>query len=186
MRKIQVVDYDPAWPQMFELERESLCRVLGAVAISIHHIGSTAVPGLAAKPVIDIIVEVTSVTDMDCYELQMIGIGYEPKGEFGIPGRRFFQKGGDNRTHHVHAYAQGDPQVLRHIAFRDYLKLNQRVASEYGELKRRVAQECHNDIEVYCQGKDTFIKRIEATAIEFTQFAAAVGVKKRAAADVRS
>jgi GrpB-like predicted nucleotidyltransferase (UPF0157 family) len=169
MRKIEVVDYDPAWQQMFELERESLYRVLGAVAITIHHIGSTSVPGLSAKPVIDIIVEATSVADLDCYESHIAAIGYEPKGEFGIPGRRFFQKGGDNRTHHVHAFAQGDPQVLRHIAFRDYLKLNPLVANEYGELKQRVAQECHNDIEVYCQGKDAFIKRIEAIAMEFTQ-----------------
>jgi GrpB-like predicted nucleotidyltransferase (UPF0157 family) len=130
-RKIEVVDYDPAWPQMFELERESLYRILGAVAIAIHHIGSTAVPGLSAKPVIDIIVEATSVADIDCHEPAMTSIGYEPKGEFGIPGRRFFQKGGDDRTHHVHAFAQGDPQLLRHIAFRDYLKLNPLVASEY-------------------------------------------------------
>jgi GrpB-like predicted nucleotidyltransferase (UPF0157 family) len=172
MRKIKVVDYDPDWPQLFELEREELFRTLGAVAVSIHHIGSTAVPGLAAKPIIDIIVEVTSVADMDCHESQMIGIGYEPKGEFGILGRRFFQKGGDNRTHHVHAFAQGDPQVLRHIAFRDYLQLNPSVAREYGELKRRVVQGCHNDIEVYCQGKGAFIKRIEAHAIEFTQLSA--------------
>jgi GrpB-like predicted nucleotidyltransferase (UPF0157 family) len=169
MRKIEVVGYNSAWPQMFEVERESLSQVLGSVAIAIHHIGSTAVPGLSAKPIIDIIVEATSVADLDCYESRIAAIGYEPKGEFGIPGRRFFQKGGDNRTHHVHAFAQGDPQVLRHIAFRDYLKLNPLVANEYGELKRRVAQECHNDIEVYCQGKDLFIKRIEAIAVELTQ-----------------
>jgi GrpB-like predicted nucleotidyltransferase (UPF0157 family) len=169
MRKIEVVDYDSAWPQMFELEREELCRALGAVAVSIHHIGSTAVPGLAAKPIIDIIVEVTSVINMDCHESYMMDIGYEPKGEFGIPGRRFFQKGRDNRTYHVHAFAQGDPHILRHIAFRDYLRLNPRIASEYGEIKRRVALGCHNDIEVYCQGKDAFIKRIEAIALEFTQ-----------------
>ena len=98
MRKIEVFDYDPAWPQMFELERESLHRILGTVAISIHHIGSTAVPGLSAKPVIDIIVEATSVADIDCLEPSIAGIGYEPKGEFRIPGRRFFQKAGDNRT----------------------------------------------------------------------------------------
>jgi GrpB-like predicted nucleotidyltransferase (UPF0157 family) len=139
MRKIEVVDYNPAWPWMFELERESLYQVLGAVAIAIHHIGSTAVSGLSAKPVIDIIVEATSVADIDCHESAMTGIGYEPKGEFGIPGRRFFQKGGDNRTHHVHAFAQGNPQVLRHIAFRDYRRQNPLMASEYDELKRRVA-----------------------------------------------
>jgi GrpB-like predicted nucleotidyltransferase (UPF0157 family) len=154
MRKIEVVDYNPAWPRMFELESESLHRVLGVVALAIHRIGSTSVPGLSAKPVIDIFVEVTSVADIDCHEPAMAGIGYEPKGEFGIPGRRFFQKGGDNRTHHVHAFALGDPQVLRHIAFRDYLRRNPFVASEYDGLKRRIAQECHNDIEVYCQGKD--------------------------------
>jgi GrpB-like predicted nucleotidyltransferase (UPF0157 family) len=178
MRKIEVVDYDPAWPQLFEFECEELCRTLGAVAVSIHHIGSTAVPGLAAKPVIDIVVQVTRLIDMDCHESHMMGIGYEPKGEFGIPGRRFFQKGGDNHTHHVHAFAQGDPHVFRHIVFRDYLKLNPNVATEYGELKRRVAQGCHNDIEVYRQGKDAFIKRIEALAIEFTQTSAAADASR--------
>jgi GrpB-like predicted nucleotidyltransferase (UPF0157 family) len=169
MRKIEVVDYNPAWPWMFELERESLHRVLGVVAIAIHHIGSTSVPGLSAKSVIDIIVEATSVADTDCHESAMTSIEYEAKGEFGIPGRRFFQKGGDNRTHHVHAFAQGDPYVWRHIAFRDYLTRNPLVAREYDELKRRVAQGCHNDIEVYCHGKDAFIKRIEAIAMKFTQ-----------------
>ena len=168
MRKIEVVDYDPEWPKMFELERETLYRVLRAVAISIHHVGSTAVPGLAAKPVIDIMVEVTSLPDIDCLARQMVDIGYAPKGEFGIPGRRFFQKGGDLRTHHVHAFAQGDPNVLRHLAFRDYLRQNPPVASEYGELKRRVAQGCHNDMEVYCRDKDAFIKRVEAVAIAVT------------------
>jgi GrpB-like predicted nucleotidyltransferase (UPF0157 family) len=166
MRKIEVVEYDSAWPRMFEIERDLLRRTLGGIAVAIHHIGSTAVPGLAAKPIIDILIETTDVGALDEHNTRMRAIGYEPKGEFGIPGRRYFEKGGDNRSHHVHAFTRGDSNVRQHIAFRDCLRTNPHLAQEYGELKKRVAQACENDIERYCDGKDAYVKWIGTIAEE--------------------
>lgn len=168
MRNIVVVEYDASWPGLFEAERELLKRALGDVAVDIHHIGSTAVAGLAAKPVIDILVEVTAVDVLDGLSSEMEAIGYEPKGEFGIPGRRYFRKGGDKRTHQVHAFTRGDFNVTRHIAFRDYLRANPEIAREYGELKRSLAETCDNDLGHYCDGKDAYVKRIEAIAVKET------------------
>jgi GrpB-like predicted nucleotidyltransferase (UPF0157 family) len=161
MRKIEVVDYDFAWPRVFEIERDLLRQVLGDMAIEIHHIGSTAVPELAAKPIIDILIETADVMALDEHNEEMRTIGYEPKGEFGIPARRYFQKGGDNRSHHVHVFESGNSNVRRHIAFRDYLRTNPQVAREYSELKKKIAQACEDDIERYCYGKDAYVKRIE-------------------------
>ena len=168
MREIEVVDYDPLWVGLFERERDLLRRTLGEVAVKIHHIGSTAVPGLAAKPIIDILIAVTGLGDLDALNGRMEAIGYEVMGEFGIPGRRYFRKGGENRSHHIHAFVYGDPNLLRHIAFRDYLRAHPEVAREYGELKRRIAQACENDKDRYCDGKDAYVKRIEAIALKET------------------
>jgi len=166
MRKIEVVDYDPSWPAQFGAERAIIRRALGDVVVDIHHIGSTAMPGLAAKPIIDILLEVGDLAALDAHNPDMDAIGYKPMGEFGIPGRRYFPKGGDNRSHQIHAFVCGDPNVGRHIAFRDYLWCHQDVAQEYGELKRRVARACDNDIGRYCDGKDAYVKRVEALAVE--------------------
>jgi len=165
MRTISVVDYDSAWPALFDAESKLLHRTLGHAAHAIHHIGSTAVPGLAAKPIIDILLEVTALDALDALNQRMESIGYSAKGEFGIPGRRYFQKGGDDRTHHLHAFARGDFNLARHLAFRDYLRGHPEVAREYGELKRAVAKTCENDIGRYCDGKDAFVKNIESIAI---------------------
>ncbi|MBU2514115.1 GrpB family protein [bacterium] len=120
MRKIEVHNYDPSWPKRFETEKELLIRTLGEVVTAIHHIGSTAVPGLAAKPVIDMLVGVDDLSTLDLLNPDMEAIGYEPRGEFGIPSRRYFQKGGDARSHQIHAFLAGDDNITRHVAFRDY------------------------------------------------------------------
>jgi len=166
MRKIEVVDYDPSWPGVFGAERDILLQTIGHVDVEIYHIGSTAVPGLAAKQIIDILIEVTDLKALDELNSEMQAIGYRPKGEFGIPNRRYFQKGGDNRSHHIHAFARGDFNVTRHIAFRDYLRDHLEVAKEYGQLKKDVAKTCDNDSGRYCDGKDSYIKRIEAIAVK--------------------
>ena len=166
MRKIEVVDHDPSWRGRFETERDLLSRALGEVALKVHHVGSTAVPGLAAKPVIDILIEVTGLDALDALNGRMEALGYEPKGEFGIPGRRYFRKGGSDRSHHIHAFVCGDSNITRHIAFRDYLRAHPEVAREYGALKKRIAKECDNDVARYCDGKDAYVKRIEAVAVE--------------------
>jgi GrpB-like predicted nucleotidyltransferase (UPF0157 family) len=166
LRVVEVVPYHPRWPVLFEDEAALLRRTLGDVAVHIHHIGSTSVPGLVAKPIIDILLEVTSLAALDALNEAMRAIGYEPRGELGIPRRRYFPKGGMDRTHQVHAFVVGDEHGMRHLAFRDYLRAHPETAKEYGELKIAIARDCDNDIERYCDGKDAYVKRVEALAIE--------------------
>ncbi len=90
-----------------------------------------------------------------------------PKGENGIPGRRYFQKGGDERTHHVHVYQEGNDEIIRHLAFRDYLREHPYAREEYGNLKERLALEFPFDVAAYIDGKDRFVKTLEAKAVEW-------------------
>ena len=166
LRIVEVVPSDPRWPAMFEEEAALLRRVLGEVVKQVHHIGSTAVPGLVAKPIIDILVEVKNLAALDASNDAMRAIGYEPRGELGIPRRRYFPKGGADRTHQVHAFVEGDEHVIRHLAFRDFLRTYPETAQEYGELKLAVARECEHDLERYCDGKDAYVKQVEARALQ--------------------
>lgn len=165
MRTVSIVEYDSGWPVLFANECALLRKAVGSVAKAIHHIGSTAVPGLAAKPVIDILMEVSSLEALDALSEKMTGIGYTPRGELGISGRRYFSRGGEDRTHHLHAFVVNDSNLARHLAFRDYLRANPTVAKEYGELKKNVAESCGNDLGRYCDGKDAYVKRMEAIAV---------------------
>ena len=171
VRIIEIVPYDEAWPSLFMAEAQRLGQILRDV-VAIHHIGSTSVPGLAAKPIIDILLEVNTIGALDAQTQTLSALGYEAKGEFGIAGRRYFAKGGMQRTHQVHAFARGDPNVTRHLAFRDYLRAHPGVASEYADLKRRVAASCQNDIVAYSAGKRAFIQTHEAAALKWRSSAA--------------
>jgi len=165
--KIELVPYCSEWPVVFEQEKDDLLNVLDQVVVKIYHIGSTAVEGLAAKPIIDIMLSVKSLTDLDACQEKIEALGYEALGEFGIEGRRYYRKGGDNRTHQIHAFQQSDAHLIRHLAFRDYLRCHPIVRDQYGELKARVAINCDNDIDSYCAGKNDFIKLHEAKALEW-------------------
>lgn len=158
MRTIIVVPYDDKWPEMFEAESLLLKTLLGGVAKSIHHIGSTSVPGLSAKPVIDILLEVSDINKLDRYNSAMNHAGYIARGENGISGRRYFIKDGDQRSHQVHAFAVGDMQVVRHLAFRDYLRKNRVIAGEYAEIKLSAALLSKNDVHRYSALKANFIE----------------------------
>ncbi len=166
-RLIEVVDYDPGWPEEFMKEAEAIRGLLSGEVVHVHHIGSTAVPGLKAKPVIDIMLEVRDVDALDAYDREMEGLGYLPRGEYGIPGRRYYIKGLYHRTHHVHAFREGSDNISRHLAFRDYLIAHPSIAAEYGELKARCAAECNNDSEKYCDCKDAFVRFHEKRALEW-------------------
>jgi len=165
MREIEVVDYQKTWESDFTDEAELLMGVIGLLNPSIHHIGSTSVPGLAAKPIIDILIEVEDVSVLDDYSGNFESVGYLGRGELGIPGRRFYQKGGDNRSHHIHAFKREHSDVVRHLAFREYLVAHPEIVQEYASLKKKVALSCNNDIEDYCDGKDEFVKKHEKLAL---------------------
>ena len=170
-RVIEVIDYQSTWPELFADECKLFKTHLGDTVVKVHHIGSTAVVGLAAKPVIDIILEVTSLVDLDYQQTLMTKLGYTAKGENGIVGRRFFIKGGDARSHHVHAFEYGDAHVKRHLAFRDYLRRNPEIAHQYGQIKKQAAAQCSrdegdHDAALYCQLKDEFVAYHEKLALE--------------------
>lgn len=164
-RRIEVDPYDPVWSRLFAEERDLLLSHLPLPIAGVHHVGSTSVQGLEAKPIIDILMEVADVQDLDQYSHCFESIGYECKGEFGISGRRYYQKGGDNRTHQIHAFAAGSENITRHIAFREYLAAHPAVAREYGVLKKQVALSCKNDIGLYCDGKADFMEKHERLAL---------------------
>lgn len=166
MQHVVVVPYDPRWAEEFLREAEKIARILGDNCAAVHHIGSTAVEGLAAKPIIDIMPVVRDLTRADACRAAFEAIGYEWMGEFGIAGRRYLRKGGDERTHQVHIFAESDTEnVARHLAVRDYLRTHPRDAAEYGALKIRLAEQFPYDIDGYCDGKDAFVRALEKRAL---------------------
>ena len=166
-RKIEVVEYDPHWAILFNTEKEMLQEAIGCAALNIEHIGSTAVLGLAAKPVIDILVEVSSLQALNTKDKNFESLGYEVKGENGIEGRRYFQKGGSQRTHHVHVFQTGHEGLIRHRAFKAYLIAYPEIMKEYGEIKKQAANDCQNDIALYMSMKNEFIQKHEKLAVRW-------------------
>ncbi len=164
---IVIVDYDERWNESFQVESDKLKTLLSDLLIQTHHIGSTSVTGLAAKPVIDLLLEVTDVSAIDKIQTTITESGYQFWGEYGLAGRRFLTKGTDPRTHNIHCYDTGNTEVDRHLAFRDYLRTHPGVASEYEDLKKKLAANCNHNIEKYCQGKDAFIKHHQEHALKY-------------------
>lgn len=167
MRKLEVVPYNSEWPNMFQNERIALAQILNDELINIYHIGSTSIPGLIAKPIIDILIVVKDINKIDEYNAALELIGYAAKGENGIPNRRYFQKGGDNRTHHLHIYELNDFNITRHIAFRDYLIAHPEQANRYADKKLALVKQNATDIEAYIEGKNDLVKELEEHAIEW-------------------
>jgi len=167
VRRRTGVEYSAEWPILHEQEISLLRGVLGSEIVRAHHIGSTAVPGLAAKPIIDILLEVRSVEGLDDLNEAMQAIGYQPRGEFGIPGRRYYPKGDDDRTHHVHAFAVGSPEIEKHLAFRDYLRAHPAIAAEYAAVKRSAAAAHGSDPEGYVAFKGSFVELTVAKAVHW-------------------
>jgi len=163
---ITVLKYDPKWKQDYQDEQKKIEDILKENALVIYHIGSTSVPGLAAKPIIDIMVAVRSLEKVDAAADAFSALGYEFLGEFGIAGRRYLRKGGDERTHQIHIFQADDwNNIGRHLAFRQYLSTHEREREEYAKLKRELAQQFPYDIEGYCDGKEAFVRAVEAQAL---------------------
>jgi NAD-dependent deacetylase len=161
---VTIVDYDPAWPRVYEKERERIRKALSDVVVDIEHMGSTAVPGLAAKPVIDISVGLRTLHLTDEHVTTMKQLDYEYLGEFGLAGRLYFRKGGTASTHHVHAVEWGGEQWSRHLAFRDYLRAHPDEAGRYAEAKRRLTVAVDHDWYEYVEHKNVFADELFARA----------------------
>jgi GrpB-like predicted nucleotidyltransferase (UPF0157 family) len=173
MRKVEVVLYDPEWREAFEVESKLVIDALGENVVAIHHIGSTAIPSIYAKPIIDLLVEVKDIIKVDEQSLAMDLLGYEVMGEFGISGRRFFLKNNQEgiRTHHIHIFEVGSAQGERHLAFRDYMIAHPEDAQRYSELKRKLAREHPKNIDGYMDGKSSFIEVIDKKAAQWRALA---------------
>jgi GrpB-like predicted nucleotidyltransferase (UPF0157 family) len=164
---VRLVPYDPQWALDFERERNRLAAVLGATAIRIEHNGSTAVPGLAAKPVIDIQISVARLHPMDTYAPALARLGYTHVPHPDDAFCPFFHRPADwPHTHHVHVVEAGGAEERRTLAFRDYLRRHSDAAREYAALKERLAREFRGDDfasrEGYAAAKSAFIEGILA------------------------
>lgn len=161
-KNIEVVPNSSEWSTMFASEAELIRQAFGNNCIAIHHIGSTSVPGLSAKPIIDILPVVRDIQEVDRATKAMESLGYEAKGEYGIAFRRYFQKGRNARTHNVHVYQEGDPEISRYLKFRDWMRSHPDDAENYAKLKEGLAAKFPEDILQYCNGKDAFVASIDA------------------------
>jgi GrpB-like predicted nucleotidyltransferase (UPF0157 family) len=172
--------YDPEWPRLAARQAERL-RVLGPTLVAVHHIGSTSVPGLAAKPIIDLMPLVTSLADLDRDRGLVEALGYEWHGELGIAGRRYcaLSDAGGRRLVQLQFFSADSPQVRRHIAFRDYLRAHPEAAAY--EAEKRRARDLHpDDTHAYTDEKDAWIRRTEATALAWFAEREATGRRQEA------
>jgi GrpB-like predicted nucleotidyltransferase (UPF0157 family) len=160
---VAVVDYDQRWPGVFELERDRVRDSLGDAVVAVEHIGSTAVPGLAAKPIIDMLVGLRTLDSAEAQIGAMEALGYEYLGENGIPGRLFFRKGRP-RSHHVHAVLFESDLWERHLAFRDYLRAHPAEAADYAQFKLTLVGEVGGDRDGYTEEKDRYAAALEERA----------------------
>ena len=164
--QIVVADYDPAWPRMFEEERARLSAALGPQVLTIEHIGSTAVPGLAAKPIIDLLVGVQSLSEVESRSIEPLaamGYAYLPEYKSWLPDELFFRKG-IPWTHHAHVMEASNPRWERYLLFRDYLRAHSDAARAYATLKRDLAVTFRDDIAAYRTAKNDFVADVIAKA----------------------
>lgn len=160
MKTIAVVDYDPAWPATFELLRSAIWPVVNDIAAAIEHVGSTAVPGLVAKPVIDLDVVVPSASVVAIAVRRLGTIGYVHRGDLGVPGREAFAAPASLPRHHLYLCPAGSPALANHLAVRDHLRAHPYLVEEYGTLKKQLAVRFAHDSEGYTAGKTTMLLRI--------------------------
>ena len=171
--RIFVTEYDASWPVRYEAESEAIRRVFAPILRSVHHIGSTSVPGLVAKPTIDILVVVGDTSDVVKYDPAMIEIGYRPRGECldagGVAGRFYYCKEvGGVRSHHAHVCQSGHWQISELLAFPAYLRAHPSEARAYGEMKRAALLVGDSDNAEYMAAKSRWLRpRIEVALSEF-------------------
>lgn len=155
---VVVVDYDPDWPRRFETLHMSLADTLGDLAVEIEHVGSTAVPGLAAKPIIDIDVVIADRSKLPPVIERLSEIGYRHEGDLGISGREAFQAPEGSLPHHLYVCDRDNAALREHLLLRDYLRSQPHAVREYADLKRRLAIKFRGDRDSYTEAKTTWIR----------------------------
>lgn len=160
MTRVLVVEYSKEWPKTFEQLRDRIWPAVSDFALAVEHVGSTAVPGLAAKPVIDLCVVVESRADIPLGIERLIQLGYAHSGDLGVPDREAFRRPEGLPRHHLYLSPKDSLSLRNHLALRDYLRANSGASNAYGALKRRLAEQFPNDIDSYIEGKTAFILEI--------------------------
>lgn len=163
---IRIVDHDPTWPRRAQAELRRIADALGDVAVRAEHVGSTAVPGLAAKPILDLQLSVDALEPQERYVGPLERLGYLFVALPESPGYHFFARPPERpRTHHLHVCAAGSAHERRHLAVRDFLRAHPEEAARYAALKRAVAARHPGDRLAYIAGKDDHVAALEARAL---------------------
>lgn len=160
-----IVGYDPGWPGLFEALRKRIAAALGEMAAAIQHVGSTAVPGLAAKPIIDIDVLLACETNLPAAIDRLASVGYLHQGDLGIPQRESFRAPAGDPPHHLYVCPPSSIEFRRHVAFRDYLRAHPKDAEAYGDLKRALAERFRDNREAYNDAKGDFVRELTSRAL---------------------
>ena len=164
-REVELVPHNPEWSHQADEEAMRILAGLTIPIIGIYHIGSTSVPGIKAKPILDFVMEVEKLEDVIQAMPEFEEIGYLSKGEYGIPGRQFFTRDTDGeRTHHLHVFQKGHPDIERHNVFRDFLRANPGAAREYEMLKEKLAKRFPKRSDNYTEAKSDFILSMDEVA----------------------
>jgi GrpB-like predicted nucleotidyltransferase (UPF0157 family) len=160
MSRVQVVEYDPEWPGIFERVRSYVWPAVSDIALSVEHVGSTAVAGMSAKPVIDACIVVASRNDVSVCVDRLASIGYVHRGNLGVPDRQAFRRPDQLPRHHLYLSPRDSLSLKNHLGLRDYLRSHPKTAQEYGELKTSLARRFPSNIDRYLVGKTELILRI--------------------------
>lgn len=166
--EVELAAHDPRWAGKAEAVSQLLATAIGPCLLEVHHIGSTAIPDIRAKPIIDLMPVVTGLAELDECRGRIEALGYQWRGEYGLPGRRYCSKSDAStgrRLVHVHCYARGSPEIVRHLAFRDHLRHHPEIAQAYEDEKVRCQALHRGDSQAYGECKSLWIKRVEAEAL---------------------
>jgi len=169
LMSVRLAEHDPAWATAFADEAQGIRAALGEPVVQLHHIGSTAVRGMLAKPIIDMLGVVDCLDAMDRYNPAMQALGYEVMGTFGIEGRRYFRKFDESgrRTHHLHMFERGCTHIERHLAFRDFLRNHPQEVAQYSMLKAGIVAGGHTSWDDYGAAKDAYVEQAERRALDW-------------------
>jgi len=163
---VVLLPYDPEWPARFEEAKAAILAACGGVVTAIEHVGSTSVPGLGAKPYLDLMPGLRAFEDAAAMLEPMAGLGYEYRGEYGLPGRHYFTRWVEGDTHvwkhNVHTYAVGHIEWVRHLVFRDALRGDAELRQEYWDLKVALSNQFPADVDSYSRAKSDFVERVLA------------------------
>jgi len=165
---VELVPHSPEWAVTARAETERIKSALGEILIRVEHMGSTSIPGIKAKPIIDFIPIVTDLDALDAAKASLEELGYDYLGEFGIPTRRYCRlndKATGKRRFQLHCFAEDSPQIARHLAFRDYLRAHPAIAKEYEAVKERAAALHPDNVLKYNDAKNDWIKETERAAL---------------------